>query len=269
MRHDLAATDNPLIRRLGAGETALCMAIRISRLPHLAHIAKAAGFDAIYIDMEHSLVAMEDASALCLAAWGLGLAPLVRVPSHDPRTIGRLLEGGAAGIIAPHVDTQEEARAIVAASLFPPLGNRALAGAGLLTGYGALSAAAAAARLNNRTLVVVMLESERAIGNAEAIAAVPGVDMLFIGAGDLMHDLGIAGRPDHPKILAAFAAAASACHRTGIALGVAGIKGELPLLGELHRLGARFLSTRKDEALLAQAAQDEAKAMRRVFADRA
>jgi len=266
VRFDTATTDNQLIRRLAAGETVLCMAIRISRLPHIVHIAHAAGFDAIYVDMEHSLISMEDASQLCLAAWGIGLAPLVRVPSHDPRFIGRMLEGGAVGIIAPHVDTPAEAAGIVAASCFPPLGRRALAGAGIVTGYGAVAPAEAARRLNNRTLVVVMLESEQAIANADAIAAVAGVDMLFIGAGDLMHDLGISGNPEHPKIVAAFERAAAASRRHGIALGVAGIKGESPLMGQLHRLGARFLSTRNDEALLAKSALDEIKSMRRVFA---
>jgi 2-keto-3-deoxy-L-rhamnonate aldolase RhmA len=266
VRFDPATTDNPLIRRLAVGETVLCMAIRISRLPHVVHIAHAAGFDAIYVDMEHSVISMEDASALCLAAWSIGIAPLVRVPSHDPHFIGRILEGGAVGIIAPHVDTPEEAAGIVAASCFPPLGHRALAGAGIVTGYGAMAPAEAAARLNDRTLVVVMLESERAIAHADAIAAVAGVDMLFIGAGDLMHDLGISGNPEHPKIIAAFERAATACRRHGIALGVAGIKGESPLMGQLHRLGARFLSTRNDEALLVKAANEEVKSMRRVFA---
>ena len=266
MRFDAATTDNPLIVRLAAGETVLCMAIRISRLPHVVHIARAAGFDAIYVDMEHSAISMEDASHLCLMAWSIGIAPLVRVPSHDRNVISRTLEGGAVGIIAPHVDTPEEAAAIVAAACFPPLGHRALAGAGIVTGYGTMGPDEAARRLNNRTLVIVMLESEQAIANAEAIAAVAGVDMLFIGAGDLMNDLGIVGKPEHPKIMAAFERAAAACRRHGVALGVAGIKGESPLMGQLHRLGARFLSTRNDEALLAKAAQDEVKSMRRSFA---
>lgn len=265
MRIDQDATDNPLIRRLAAGETALCMAIRISRLPHIVHIARAAGFDAIYVDMEHSTISLEDTSRLCLAAWSIGLAPLVRVPSHDPRLIGQVLEGGAVGIIAPHVDTPEQARAIVNAACFPPLGHRATAGAGIAIGYSLLGAEEAGRVLNNRTLVVVMLESEAAIANADAIAAVAGVDMLFIGAGDLMHELGISGQPDHPKVVAAFERAAAACRRHGNVLGIAGIKGELPLLADLHRLGARFLSTRNDEALLVKAAREEVKAMQKFF----
>jgi 2-keto-3-deoxy-L-rhamnonate aldolase RhmA len=265
VRFDSATTDNPLIARLAAGGTAFCMAIRISRLPHVVHIAKAAGFDAVYIDMEHSLISMEDAANLCLAAWNVGVPSLVRVPSHDPIHIGRMLEGGAVGIIAPHVDTPEEAAKIVAVSCFPPLGHRALAGTGLLTGYGTIAPDEAQKRLNNRTMVVVMLESAQAIANADTIAAVAGVDMLFIGAGDLMHDLGI-GKPDDPKIIDAFECAAAACRRHGNILGVAGIKGESPLMGRLHRLGARFLSTRNDEALLAKSAFDEVLSMRRVFA---
>jgi 2-keto-3-deoxy-L-rhamnonate aldolase RhmA len=255
-----------MIRRLAARETVLCMAIRISRLPQIVHIARAAGFDAIYVDMEHSPISVETASELCLAAWSIGLAPLVRVPSHDPYYIARVLEGGAVGIIAPHVDTPEQAARIVASTCFPPIGHRAMAGASVAIGYAPLSSDEAARLLNNRTMVIVMLESEQAIANADAIAAVEGVDMLFIGAGDLMHDLGISGEPEHPKIFAAFEQAAAACRRHDIALGIAGIKGESPMLAKLHGLGARFLSTRNDEALLVKAARDEVKAMRQLFA---
>lgn len=265
MRHDLDKTDNALVRRLAANEPALCMAIRISRTPHIVHMARAAGFDSVYVDMEHSTISLEAASELCLAAWSIGVTPLVRVPTHDPSYIARVLEGGAAGIIVPHVDTPNQARSIVECALFPPFGRRAMAGAGVSIAYAPLAPDEAGGQLNERMIVVVMLESQEAIANADAIAAVPGVDMLFIGAGDLSEELGIPGQHEHPKIREAFQTAAAACRRHGIWLGIAGIKGQSPMLPELYALGARFLSTRNDEALLMTAARLEVRTLRGFF----
>ncbi|HXQ49851.1 MAG TPA: aldolase/citrate lyase family protein [Stellaceae bacterium] len=266
MSHDRATTDNSLIRRLAAGETALCMAIRISRLPRIVHLARAAGFDAIYVDMEHSTIALETTAELCLASWSIGLPALVRVPTHDPNLISRVLEGGAAGIIAPHVDTAAQALAVVSAARFRPLGHRAMAGAGVAIGYAPIPPAEAEELLGNRTMVVAMVESAEAIANADAIAAVRGVDMLLVGTGDLTEELGIPGKTDHPKVLEAYERAAAACRRNGKWLGIAGIKGESPMLPQLYRLGARFLSTRNDEALLLKAARDETRTLRQLFA---
>lgn len=264
MRQDLAKSDNPLIRKLAAGDSALCLAVRLLRLPHVAHMAKAAGFDAMYVDMEHSMVGIEDASRLCVAAWDIGIAPLVRTPSHDGHYISRALDGGAAGVIVPHVETAEEARAIVRAALFPPIGKRSVAGSGVVLGYAALSGEEICHRLNARTLVVAMLESEEGIVNAEAIAAVPGIDMLLIGTNDLCAELGIHGQHDHPEIRAAYETTAKACRKHGIWLGIGGIKSGA-MLPALHDLGARLLLARTDEALLLAAAKDEVKTLRQSF----
>lgn len=265
MRHDPAKTDNPLVRKLVAGDSALCLAVRVMRLPHIAHMAKAAGFDALYVDMEHSMVGIETTSNLCIAAWDIGVAPLVRVPSHDAHTVSRVLDGGAAGIIVPHIETAAEAAAVVNAALFPPLGKRSVAGSGVVMGYTAYPPEEICHRLNQRTLIVAMLESEGGIANADAIAAVPGIDMLLIGTNDLCAELGVHGQHEHPKIRAAYETVAKACKKHRLPLGIGGIKTG-PLLPELYDLGARFLLARTDEALLLAAAKDETKALRQHFA---
>lgn len=264
MRHDPAKTDNPLVRKLASGESALCIAVRLMRLPHIAHMAKAAGFDALYVDMEHSMVGIEDAAGLCVAAWDIGVSPLVRVPSHDGHYISRVLDGGAAGVIVPHIETAEEAEAVVRAALFPPLGKRSVAGSGVVMGYGTYSGEEICERLNQRTLIVAMLESEDGIANAEKIAAVPGIDMLLIGTNDLCAEYGIHGQYDHPKVKAAYAAVAKACQKHKLPLGIGGIKTG-PMLPELYDMGARFLLARTDEALLLAAAKDESKVLRQAF----
>lgn len=266
MRHDASRSDNPLIRRLAAGESALCLAVRLMRLPHIAHMAKAAGMDALYVDMEHSAIGLEDASKLCIAAWDVGVTPLVRVPSHDGHDISRVLDGGAAGVIVPHIETAAEAAAVVEAALFPPLGKRSVAGSGVVLGYAAHPPEEICRRLNDRTLVIAMLESEAGIANAEAIAAVPGIDMLLIGTNDLCAEYGIHGQHEHPKVRAAYEAAAAACRRHDLWLGVGGIKTGTTLLADIHKMGGCFLLARTDEALLLAAIKDEAKALREVLA---
>lgn len=264
MRHDPTKTDNPLARTLASGGSALCLAVRLMRLPHIAHMAKAAGFDALYVDMEHSMVGIEDASSLCLAAWDIGVPPLVRVPSHDGHYISRVLDGGAAGVIVPHVETAAEAEAVVRAALFAPIGKRSVAGSGVVMNYQTLGGDEICERLNQRTLVVAMLESKDGIANADAIAAVPGIDMLLIGTNDLCAEYGVQGQYEHPRIRAAYQTVANACRRHDLPLGIGGIKTG-PMLPELYDLGARFLLARTDEALLLSAARDEATSLRRSF----
>src|SRR5665213_2859547 len=94
-----ARSDNPLINKLAANGAAICLPIRMSRSIHVLQMAKVAGFDSVYFDMEHGTFSLDDVSALSLAAWNMGLTPLVRVPSHSREHIIRTLDGGAAGII--------------------------------------------------------------------------------------------------------------------------------------------------------------------------
>lgn len=256
---------NPVMQRLARGEAAICLPIRLSRSAQVMHMARQAGFDAIYVDMEHSNVSMEAASDLCLAAAALGVAPLVRVPSHDPYYIHHVLEGGAQGIIAPHVEDAAAAAAIVAHCRFPPHGKRAMAGATVATGYARLATEEAERRLDGRTTVIVMLESSAAVANAASIAAVPGVDILLIGTGDLTEELGIHGQHDHPQVWAAYETVGAACREHSRYLGVAGIKGDAPTLQRLYRQGARFFSAKTDETLLLNGIRDEASALRRIF----
>jgi 2-keto-3-deoxy-L-rhamnonate aldolase RhmA len=214
--------------------------------------------------MEHSMVGIEEASRLCIAAWDIGVAPLVRVPSHDGHYISRALDGGAAGVIVPHIETAAEAEAVVRAALFTPLGKRSVAGSGVVLGYSSLSGEDICERLNQRTLIVAMLESEDGIANAQAIAAVPGIDMLLIGTNDLCAEYGIHGQHDHPRIRAAYETVAKACQAHGLTLGIGGIKSGA-MLPDLYSLGARFLLARTDEALLLAAAKDETKTLHQSF----
>src|SRR5690606_24670882 len=138
-------------------------------------IARSAGYDSLYVDLEHSAIGLEATSQICIASLAMGVTPLVRVPSIDHAVIGRVLDGGAQGVIAPHIETPEQAAHVVAACRFPPLGGRSVGGPTIHSGYLPFSGAGALSGFDAATLVAVMIETRTALGNAEAIAAVPGV----------------------------------------------------------------------------------------------
>ncbi len=100
------------------------MTVRLVRNVEIARIARTAGFDTIYIDLEHSSLSLESCSQICIAAMEAGIAPFVRVPANTPDYIARVLEGGALGIIAPHVHSATDAREVVKAAKFHPFGER-------------------------------------------------------------------------------------------------------------------------------------------------
>jgi 2-keto-3-deoxy-L-rhamnonate aldolase RhmA len=255
---------NAARRKLAGGELVVCLGLRQARTVDIAMIAAASGYDAIYVDMEHSPVSLETTSMLCAAAIGTGVTPLVRVPSHEAHWISRVLDGGALGVIVPHVDTPEQARAIVAAARFPPLGHRSVMGVTPALGYRALPLGEINERLNADTLVIAMLETPEGIANAEAIAAVSGIDLLLIGSNDLCTEMGIPGQLNHPRLREAFAMTAAACSKHGKILGVGGIRGDTALHADLVRLGARFVIAGNDVALLLAAAKKDVAALREI-----
>ena len=256
--------ENSARRKLAAGELVLCLGLRQARTVDIAMIAAASGFDAIYVDMEHSPISIETTSTLCAAAIGAGVTPLVRVPSHDAHWTSRVLDGGAQGVIVPHVGTPPEAAAIVSAARFPPVGHRSVMGVTPALGYRALPLGEINVRLNGDTLVIVMLETPEGIANAAAIAAVPGVDMLLIGSNDLCTEMGFPGQLDHPSLRAAYATTATACRTHGKVLGIGGIRGDIALQADLVRMGARFIIAGSDVALLLAAAKKDVAALRAI-----
>src|SRR5579884_1647444 len=116
--------------KLAAGELVLCLNLRLARSVDVAMVAKAGGYDALYVDMQHAPYSIETTATICAAALGIGITPLVRVPNHDAQWMSRVLDGGAQGVILPDVNTRAEAEAIVGACRFPPLGRRSVMGLG-------------------------------------------------------------------------------------------------------------------------------------------
>lgn len=249
--------------RLARGEVALCMATRLARTADIAMIADACGFDAFFIDMEHCTISLDDAAQICVAALPVGVTPLVRIAGHNFEDATRLLDAGALGIICPHVDTAAQAQAFVAACRFPPLGHRSVAGPGPLQGYRATPLAEVNRQGNAATILIPMLETPEGIANADAIAAVPGIDVLLIGSNDLCTALGIPDELKSPKLRAAYETAAKACKAHNKILGVGGIRGDVEHVTELVKLGARFVIAGSDVQYLMKSARNEVAALRK------
>ena len=258
---------NPLAETLAAGRLGLSIIVKQVSSVDIAVAAKSCGYDAINVDLEHSVISEAAAAQICITALNLGITPLVRVPSHDAHYANRILDAGAMGIVAPHVETADEARAIVAACKFAPLGRRSVAGQWPQLGYQAYPADAVRKLFNATTTVIVMLETPEAVERAEAIAAVPGVDILHVGATDLCDAMGIPGRFDDARIAAAFQRVTEACRRHGKHAGAGGLGSAPEVMQKMVRLGVRFVTAGNEWAFMLAAARQRATLLRQLPLD--
>ncbi len=249
-------------RKLAAGELVLCMGVNQMRTPNVAMIAASCGFDAIYIDAEHNPTSLETASAVCVAALGLGVTPIVRLGSHDPNAAARVLDCGAQGVMVPHVADAAQARAMVAACRFAPLGHRSAAGTGPALGYASLPQPEINRLLNENTLLIAMIETPEAVEQADAIAAVEGIDMLHIGSTDLSTEMGIAGDYKHARMRAAYELVANSAKAHGKSFGVGGVREDLEFQSWLIGLGMRYLTGGSDVGYILSAGRRDVRQLR-------
>jgi 2-keto-3-deoxy-L-rhamnonate aldolase RhmA len=250
---------NPVKDKLAAGELVLMMSLRQLRTPDAAMIVRECGFDGFYVDCEHGTFSRTETAALCTSALMLGLMPAVRVLTPDPGEIAAVLDGGALAIIVPHVGNAADAQAAVRAAKYPPLGERSVAQLGPGTRYRALPIAEIVRRMNELTMVIAMLETAEGVQNAEAIAAVPGIDALMLGPADLSTELGIPGELKHARIHEAWLTAVAAARKHGKHF-VAGAGG--PDAADMVARGARILMGGNEVAYLMSAAREAAAKMR-------
>jgi len=262
MTRDTPCAHNALKARLARGELAMSLIVRSARGPEIALVARSSGFDALYIDLEHSPLSLDTASMLCIASQAAGVTPLVRVPQASAAWVSRALDGGAMGVIVPHVEDAATARAAVALAKYPPLGQRSVSTTLPQLAYQAMPAAESQRLLNRETLVVAMIESRQGLRHADEIAAVEGIDMLLVGAGDLAADLGAAGPAAQAALRDAFDTVIAACKRHGKAAGAGGLAGQLDLLAEVVAAGVRYVSAGTDTGFLLAGAQAKVAAIR-------
>jgi len=235
--------------RLARGELALGFGVHHLRGAAVGMLAAAAGYDWLFIDMEHGAMSVEEAAQISIAALGQGITPIVRCCKDALFEGTRALDNGAMGVVVPHVDTAEEAREVAVAYRFPPVGHRSWGGPPFAYAMKPPGTAEAQIELNNAILVACMIETPEAVRNAAEIAAVPGVDVLLIGTSDLTASMGIAGQIGHPDVRAAYETVAKACNAAGKTLGMGGVYDETHATAFI-KLGARLLLGGSDHTLL-------------------
>lgn len=227
--------------------------------PIAAEILAGAGFDWIVIDGEH---APNDISTLLpqLQAMRGGAAePVFRVPWNEPVIIKRALDVGARSLLIPFVQNAEEARKAVAATRYPPLGIRGVAVTPRATDYGRIQGYHRNAHLD--TCVLVQLETKAALKEIEAVAAVEGVDGIFIGPSDLAAAFGHLGNPTHPDVQAAIKDAGARIRAAGKSAGM--LTGNADDAEALFDLGFNFTAVGSDVGILARGAENLAARFRK------
>ena len=244
---------NPVKERMRAGEAALGMNVRLGRSADIARIAKATGHDFIFIDIQHAIFDLETIAHIAQTAQAIGIAPLVRVRGVNDPDVSLLLDNGVTGIVFPDVATAADARKAVDLCRFAPLGKRSVSGGYPHFDYRPVPVAQAVAALNEVCLLVCMIETVEGMKNLESIAAVEGVDVLHLGANDLLASMGKPGRFEDPELLAAQERLIAVCRAHGKVAGIGGHR-EIARQAELVRKGCRFLTTQSDIGFLSAAA---------------
>jgi 2-keto-3-deoxy-L-rhamnonate aldolase RhmA len=226
-----------------------------------AEMAGRAGFDWLLIDMEHGAGNRHELLVQLQAIESTPAAPIVRIAWNDPVLFKRVLDLGPSGIMVPYIQSAEEARRAVAAMRYPPAGVRGVALMNRACGFG-IDFDEYFQNANSKLLTVVQVETQSAIDQADEIASVDGVDVVFVGPLDLSVNMGIPREWGHPRIQAAFDKVATACRKTGKAAGLLLFKSEVE---RAVADGFSFLAISSDGALAAKGLTEAAAAFRQVL----
>lgn len=230
----------------------------ISASPIVAEAVACAGFDWAVIDMEHTPLELMGVVHLLQAVAGTRLVPIVRLPWNDAVMVKRVLDAGAQTLLFPFVQTAEEAMHAVAATRYPPEGVRGMAGMSRGSRFGTVPDYFHAA--NRQVGVVVQLETPSALEQIEAIAAVDGVDAIFLGPADLSGAMGHVGQLTHPAVMEAMSRAVERCKAVGKPVGTIG--GTPDVVARYRAAGFSFVAIDSDLGLLMRAAQAAVAALR-------
>ena len=222
------------------------------RNPNVAYMLAQCGYDYFIIDNEHGSYSPETVSNMIAAARGSGLSVIVRIPEIRRETILKPLDSGAAGLLVPQVNTADQAREVIVHAKYPPVGDRGVGLRRAHSRYGRVDAAEYLKQANEETFIAVQAENPTAIENLEEIAAVPGIDCVFVGPFDLSVSLGIPGQVTHPREVEAIDRVIEVCNKHNIITGI--LMFDAAILKPWIEKGMRFVAYSSDISLLADAA---------------
>jgi 2-keto-3-deoxy-L-rhamnonate aldolase RhmA len=251
---DTAATiaENPVKKALKEGKVVIGATVTAAN-PDVAATLAGAGFDFLWIEMEHSPLTLETVRSMILATRGMKAMPFTRVPVNEPWMAKRVLDIGSLGVVFPFTSTRELAEQAVKSCKYPPQGIRGF-GAAMAASRWGMSGSDYAKFANENVLVVVIIEQKQAVDNIEQIASVPGVDVLFIGVNDLSFSLGVGGKTNDPIVEEAVNKVLAAGKKYNIPVGYPA--GNPVEINKRIAQGFRFFQASSDLGMMAAGARD-------------
>jgi 4-hydroxy-2-oxoheptanedioate aldolase len=217
-----------------------------------------AGFDFLVLDAEHGFFSIESIEAMVIAADGAGIPAIVRVPSCAAAEVGRSLDAGAAGILFPRGDGCAAVRAAIESAKYPPDGKRGLGGV-RANRYGTQPLDRFVREANERSTIIAQIETAGALAELAAIAAEPGLDVLYVGPNDLTQALGVPGHYEDPRYKEALQKITRQAKTSGKAAGI--MLGRADQIPPLRELGFTFFTT-SDRTLVLESARAWRKALK-------
>ena len=248
--------------RLARGETVLGCGLQVYRSAEIPRAFAVAGFDYVFIDMEHGSYNLETVQDMIAVSNAAGITPIVRVAELLYSLVARLLDAGAQGVILPRVEEPALLQEALSWMRFPPVGKRGYGVNPTMIGYEAHSFAEIIEHQNRNTLAVVQFETTTAMERAGDLLSLPGVDIAMVGPADLSISLGIAGQLDHPLLISTVDKLIEQCHRHGVVPGIQ-TRG-LAMSKMWAERGMRFVGTAAEHVLLLEKAKETVVALRAV-----
>jgi 4-hydroxy-2-oxoheptanedioate aldolase len=246
---------NDLKKKLLRDETGVGL-IMLSADPHVVGITAAAGYDYVMPDMEHTGISLRELESVVRAADVAGIATIARVPGPTKRDILSVLETGVQGIMVPFVESVVEAKSVVEAARYGPIGRRGMYYLGYASDYGRTPPADHFPRANEEVLIIIQIETAKGVQLAADIAAVPGVDCLLVGPGDLSQSLGVRWEFEHPAVWEAINSTFNATRMAGKIAGI--MPAGLDYAARCEEAGARLMIWGPDLLMFQRAAQEDA-----------
>ena len=236
--------ENRVKKILKTGGTVIGCQVAEVRSPNIALLYGTAGFDFIFIDMEHGGFDLETVGDFVTASKAANIIPVVRVPALEEHFLSRPLDLGACGLMVPHIHSKEQVRKVIDCTKFKPEGNRGLAPLRAHTNFSKVNVPEFMKEANENNMIVIMIEDDEAIHRIEELISVEGVDVAFMGTTDLSYNLGIPGEVRHPEMLKRIERVIQACEKHNVAFG-------MPISNpDWYQKGIRFLFAASDIDLI-------------------
>ena len=245
---------NQTRERLAKGETVFGCGLQVYRSAEIPRAFAAAGFDYVFIDMEHGSYNQETVHDMIIASNGAGITPIVRVGELLYSLVARLLDAGAQGIILPRVEDPKLLEEALSWMRFPPEGKRGYGVNSTMIDYEGRSFPDIIAHQNLNTLAVVQFETITAMQRADELLSLKGMDIAMVGPADLSISLGIPGQFDHPRLLSTVDALIEKCNRHGVVPGIQ-TRG-LAMAKMWAERGMRFVGAASEHVLLLEKAKE-------------